>query len=215
MTLPYDAAIFDLDGTLVDSESIIIKAAEVAFAVHGMDMDHALMHGMIGVDATTCRRRLVDHMGAMTADAFTAVWDREISKGYRQNIPLKPGTRRVLEHIHTLGMPIALATSSGRQNAEHKLERTGIAEFFAATITLNEVTYTKPAPEPYLNAAKALDVNPTRCLAFEDSETGARSAMDAGMKVVQVPDILPATGKNAHIVAKTLVEGMVSAGLDL
>ncbi len=215
MNLPYDAVIFDLDGTLVDTESIIVKAAEVAFAVHGMEMDHALMHAMIGVDAVTCRRLLVETMGAMTADAFTAVWDREIAKGYQRDIPLKDGARDVLEKLQIAGIPVALATSSGRQNADAKLERTDIGQYFRATITLDDVENAKPAPEPYLNAANALGVDPTRCLAFEDSETGARAAMDAGMKVVQVPDVVQVSGENAHIVATTLLEGAEKAGLDL
>lgn len=215
MTIPYDAVIFDLDGTLVDSEAIIVKAAEVAFAVHGMEMDHGLIHGMVGVDAVTCRRRLVDHFGAMTADAFTAVWDREIVKGYARDMPLKPHVPEVLSDLYDLGVPIALCTSSGRANAEHKLDRASIAQYFSALVTLDDVIHPKPAAEPYLNAAKALQADPARCLAFEDSETGARAAKDAGMTVVQIPDVVPTQGEHAHHVAETLGEGTVLAGLML
>lgn len=215
MTQPYDAVIFDLDGTLVDSESIIIEAAEIAFAVHGMDMDHALIHSMVGVDAIESRKRLAKALGPITADAFTAIWDREIAKGYARGMPLKPGVHEVLSGIVALGLPVALCTSSGRTNAESKLVRTDIARYFTATITLDDVTNPKPAPEPYLNAARDLNVSPQRCLAFEDSETGARAAMAAGMTVVQVPDILAVSGDFSHFVAETLLQGVEAAGLRL
>lgn len=215
MTLPFDAVIFDLDGTLVDSESIVLKAAEVAFAVHGMEVDHDLLHAMIGVDSITCDQMMVDKLGAMTAEAFNAVWRRESKKLYEKEIPLKLGAVETLTNLRDLGLPVALATSSTRKSADNKLIRTGIGEFFAVTITLDEVIHAKPAPEPYLKAAEALGVAPARCLAFEDSEAGSRAAMEAGMKVVQVPDIVPATGDYAHIVAKTLAEGLITAGLGI
>jgi beta-phosphoglucomutase-like phosphatase (HAD superfamily) len=80
-------------------------------------------------------------------------------------------------------------------------------------VTFDDVTNAKPAPDPYLLSAERLGADPARCVAFEDSETGARSAHAAGMIVVQVPDIHAATGHHAHHIAVSLVEGAHAAGL--
>ena len=80
-------------------------------------------------------------------------------------------------------------------------------------VTFDDVTLAKPAPEPFLLAAALLGVDPKRCLAFEDSEAGAEAAHRAGMTVIQVPDINPASGQFAHIVAPYLLTGAREIGL--
>ena len=90
---------------------------------------------------------------------------------------------------------------------------TGLGPHFAHVVTFDDVAAPKPHPEPYLLAARLLGVDPARCLAFEDSETGARSAHAAGMTVVQIPDIVPATGDYAHHIAPDLLTAARRLGL--
>ncbi len=80
-------------------------------------------------------------------------------------------------------------------------------------VTVDDVARAKPAPDPFLLAARLLGVDPQRCLAFEDSEPGAEAAFAAGMTVVQVPDIVPASGRFAHLVAPDLMAGARAIGL--
>lgn len=80
-------------------------------------------------------------------------------------------------------------------------------------MSFESVTDPKPAPEPYLVAAKGLGINANYCLAFEDTDVGARSALEAGMTVVQVPDLMPSDGRFAHFLAPDLIVGARRAGL--
>jgi beta-phosphoglucomutase-like phosphatase (HAD superfamily) len=106
-----------------------------------------------------------------------------------------------------------MATSSTRAQLDYKLSVTDIATYFSHFVSFDDVTKAKPAPEPFLLAARLLGVDPSRCLAFEDSETGAEAAYRAGMTVVQVPDINPASGRFAHLVAPDLLTGARGIGL--
>jgi HAD superfamily hydrolase (TIGR01509 family) len=110
-------------------------------------------------------------------------------------------------------LPVAVVTSSTREQAARKLRVTGLAARFAVVVTCDDVARTKPAPDPYLAGAALLGVDPAQCLVFEDSETGARAGTAAGCFVVQVPDILPTRGEHARIVASGLLEGARAAGL--
>jgi beta-phosphoglucomutase-like phosphatase (HAD superfamily) len=108
---------------------------------------------------------------------------------------------------------LALATSSRGEPAREKLEGADLLRHFRTVVTFDDVAAPKPAPDAYLLAAERLGVDPRRCLAFEDSETGARAAHAAGMTVVQVPDLHPTKGAHAHHVAPSLLEGAALAGL--
>lgn len=206
----FDAVIFDLDGTLIDSESITQSAGIEAFAKMGIAIDPAFLHSLIGVDDQTGSGIIRARFPAMDTDAFAEAWSLALSRRWDGGVPLKAGTEEVLTRIL---LPKALATSSTRLQADRKLALTGLGVHFAQTVTFNDVTLPKPAPEPYLLAARLLGVDPARCVAFEDSETGARSAHAAGMTVVQVPDIVPTDGTYAHLVAPDLMTAALELGL--
>jgi HAD superfamily hydrolase (TIGR01509 family) len=206
----YDAVIFDLDGTLIDSESVTQAAGIAAFSSLGIVVDPAFLHGLIGIDDQTGAGIIRARYPDLDADAFAAAWTDGVRARYARGVPLKPGTD---ELIGSLALPKALATSSTRAQADHKLRASGLDTHFAHVVTFDDVRAPKPAPEPYLMAARLLGVDPARCLAFEDSETGARSAHAAGMTVVQVPDIVPATGAYAHHIAPDLMTAARLLGL--
>ncbi len=206
----YDAVIFDLDGTLLDTESLTQAAGLQAFADCGEVVDPAFLHGLIGRDDVTGAGIVRAHFPKMDFDAFALVWKRRVIEQYSQGIPLKPGTHELLRAIE---LPMALATSSTRAQLDFKMGVTDIAAYFRHFVTFNDVSHAKPAPDPFLLAAKLLDVDPTRCVAFEDSEAGAEAAHRAGMIVVQVPDINPASGRFAHLVAPDLLTGAREIGL--
>ena len=110
-----------------------------------------------------------------------------------EGLPLKAGARELLQDLSGLGVPLAVATSTRGERARIKLARSGIDGYFRHVVTSSDVTHAKPAPDLYLLAAQRLGVPPAECLALEDSEFGVRAATAAGIRVIQVPDLISAT----------------------
>ncbi len=210
----FDAVVFDLDGTLIDTEALCNEAGVEACAALGLPVSRAFFDSLAGIDDRTRARLIGEHVGAtVELSAFLEEWDRLCLRRYERGIPLKAGAGELLGRLEAAGLPVALATSSRREPAEAKLRLTGLARHFRTLVTFDDVAAPKPAPDPYLLAAERLGVAPGRALAFEDSETGARSAHAAGLTVVQVPDLHPTRGAHAHHVAASLLEGAALAGL--
>ena len=206
----YDALLFDLDGTLVDTESIALATGLAAFAAHGHQMDEGFMHSLVGKDEPTATRLIRAAVPGLDLDAVNRDWRAGFNAGVEAGLVLKPGAEALLA-MTTL--PLAIVTSTGRPGAHRKLALAGIAGVFRHVVTLDDVAAPKPAPEPYLLAASLLGLPPGRCLVFEDSETGAEAAHRAGCVVVQVPDVVPSAGRWAHHLAPDLLTGARMAGL--
>lgn len=206
----FDAILFDLDGTLIDTESLALRAGMQAFARLGHPVEHAFLHRLVGRDQPTSRQIIAAAMPQVDQDALHPIWQAEFLAAMAGGLPLKPGAARL---VAARLRPMAIVTSSGRLEAHRKLGLAGLADAFAHVITLDDVRAPKPAPEPYLLAAARMGVAPARCLAFVDSEAGAEAAFRAGCRVVQVPDLVPSAGRWAHHLAPGLIEGARSAGL--
>lgn len=206
----YDAILFDLDGTLIDTESIAIATGIAAFTAHGHRVDEAFMHALIGKDEPTASTIIRAALPEADLMAVNRDWRAGFDARVEDGLPLKPGA---VELLAGPALPRVLVTSTNRDGAHRKLHVAGIARSFAHVVTLNDVEAPKPAPAPYLLAARLLGVEPARCLVFEDSETGAEAAFRAGCVVVQVPDIAPSAGQWAHHLAPDLLTGARMAGL--
>ena len=105
-------------------------------------------------------------------------------------IPLKSGAEELLQDLKRGGIPMAVATSTPNPRATHMLRNSGMLQAFDVVVAGDQVQRGKPLPDIYLRAAELLGVPPERCLALEDSENGVRSALAAGMTVIQVPDLV-------------------------
>lgn len=206
----FDAVLFDLDGTLIDTERLAINATIAAFGAMGFAVDLAFLHSLVGKDLPTGDRLIVARYPTLDLAEMNrrvaATMDSDVLSG----MPLKSGVRDLLAQIR---QPKAVVTSSSRVRAIEKIAQAGLTAEFGHLITLDDVTRAKPAPEPYLLAAERLGVAPARCLVFEDSEVGAQAAQAAGMRVVQVPDMVPSLGRFAHHLADDLLSGARAAGL--
>ena len=206
----YDAILFDLDGTLIDTESIALATGMAAFAALGHSVDEAFMHALVGKDEPTAARMIRAALPGVDLDGVNQHWRKGFNDGVDAGLRLKPGAQDLLP---ALTHPLAIVTSTGRKGAHHKLGLAGIAGAFTHVVTLDDVRAPKPDPEPYLLAATLFGISPKRCLVFEDSETGAEAAHRAGCVVVQVPDIVPSEGRWAHHLAPDLLTGARMAGL--
>ncbi|MCT8331432.1 HAD family hydrolase [Albidovulum sediminis] len=211
--MPYSAVIFDLDGTLIDSESLWSVATREVLAEMSFDPAHPVLDRLFGVDMATCAGLLGAAFPGLDLADFDARLTARTDQVEGRGIPLKPGARELLDILHARALPRAIATSTRRDRAHHKLHLTGLDRHFATVVTFDCVDRAKPAPDAYLLAAQRLGVDPGACLVFEDSDPGTRAAHAAGMTVVQVPDMVaPGTDLATHI-APSLLEGARMAGL--
>lgn len=207
--MTYHAVIFDLDGTLLDTEAITHAAGIEAFASMGVDVDPAFLHGLVGKDDATGGAIIRATYPDLDPLVFDRAWTTAARRRMAGGVPLKPFA---LDLLASIAQPRAIATSSGRESAARKLAVSGLPAF-AHVVTFDDVARPKPAPDPYLLAARLLGVDPAACIAFEDSDVGAASARAAGMTVVQVPDLVPTDGRHAHHLAPDLLAGARAAGL--
>ena len=190
--LPFapDAVIFDMDGLMLDSERAINACMASAARELGHALPDSLWLKMIGGGDGLCRRLLSEQIGEAAADALLlrseALYDAVADAG----IDHRPGIVELLEWLVARGIPRAVATSTRRPLAMRKLAAAGLLPYFDAVCTSSDVAKPKPAPDVYLLAASTLGVAPSRCLVLEDSPTGVRAALAAGMTPVQVPDML-------------------------
>jgi HAD superfamily hydrolase (TIGR01509 family) len=185
-----DAVVFDMDGLMLDSERAITDCMTRAAAEAGHDLPAGLWLEMVGTGDAACRAMLADRLGEAAADALLdhagALYTEVVDAG----VPHRPGLLDLLDWLQAAGIPRAVATSTRRPLALRKLRRAGLLERFHAICTSSDVAHPKPAPDVYLLAAARLGVAPARCLVLEDSPTGVRAALAAGMTPVQVPDLV-------------------------
>ena len=188
---PFDAVIFDMDGTLLDTESVFRTIVFDVCTELGFEMTDDVHRSMVGSSHERTQQLLIESYGV----AFPyAMFDERCRFIMRERshagVPLKPGAREFVTALRENGVPTAVATSSRNPHAQHHLGAAGLLDLFDTIVTRDDVLNPKPHPEPYLTAAGRLGIDPTRCLALEDSHTGVRAAHAAGMQTIMVPDLV-------------------------
>jgi len=191
---PLSAVIFDKDGLLLDTETVVRQAMFDACTDLGHTMEDTLFLSLIGGDRTNTDERLRAHFGA---DFPLAVYRERCRVHFehicREEVPVKPGARELLMFLKRRRIPAGVATSTNRARSEENLRRTGLSEFIDVLVTRDDVRFAKPHPECFLKAASLLGAAPAECLALEDSHHGIRAAHAAGMAAIMVPDMLRPT----------------------
>lgn len=209
------AVLFDMDGTLLDSEKLWdVSLAELAVHLGGT-LGAATRAAMVGSNMRTSLELLFGDVGADPAPAALAeagAWlGARTGELFAAGLPWRPGAQALLTAVRAAGWPAALVTNTERVLTERALDTLG-REHFAVTVCGDEVRAGKPDPEPYRRAARLLGVDPQRCLAVEDSPTGAAAATAAGCAVLVVPSEVdvPAGPRRA---LRTSLEGVDVAEL--
>jgi HAD superfamily hydrolase (TIGR01509 family) len=200
------AVFFDMDGLLVDSERLWLETeAEVMAGLGGpwgAEHQEALVGGSLA--------RTVAYMLRLTGPVATeeqvgrALMDGMTDR-LRTQVPMMPGAKDLLAEVAAAGIPAALVSSTHRALMEYALDGIG-RDSFAVTVAGDEVTHTKPDPEPYLTAARLLGVEPARCVVLEDSPNGVAAGAAAGCAVVAVPSVVPIPPAPGRVVVGSLRE---------
>ena len=191
---PVEAVIFDMDGLLIDTEAVYIKAYQAGAAIMGVELPLSFCHSMIGTPSPECDRMVQEFFGpAFRLDDFNGHVDDHAARMLEAGVPVKAGAVELLAFLGERGLPLAIATSSSRRTTERHLGRAGLLGHFRALATRDDVVRGKPNPDIHLEAARRLSVAPERCLAFEDSNTGLTAAHAAGTMAIMVPDLVPPT----------------------
>lgn len=184
------AVVFDLDGTLIDSEALVKEAHFAACGELGVTMSEAQFLSLVGMHRDANNESLRAFYGSdfpleRFHDATRAFVGERVA-------PLKAGAVELMLALDDLALPFGLATSSRRPWVERHFSAHGLTERFRAVVTRQDVENGKPYPDPYLRASELLGASPLDVLAIEDSHPGVRSAHGAGCMTVMVPDLLAA-----------------------
>ncbi|CAG4966020.1 unnamed protein product [Parnassius apollo] len=204
--------IFDLDGLLIDSEKLYTEAFTNVCAMYGKEFTWELKKNILGFQGHECAEKIIKALNIPTSvEKFMDECRKEYEVVFR-NVQLMPGAQKLVEHLHNKGVPLALATSSGQDSVDLKMQnhKDFLKNFHHLTMGTSdpEVTKGKPDPAIFLVCASKFPDKPSPedCLVFEDAANGVKAACAANMQVVVVPDprIEPEELKNATLQLKSL-----------
>ena len=201
-----DAVIFDMDGLMLDTEQVSLRAWTQATRDLGLEMAELHAHAIIGMNQAGSRAYLREHLGAAFPweDCARRTHEIYLQILHDEGIGLKPGLTELLDWLDAHRIPLAVATSTRHELAIGKLTDAGIIERFTQVVGGDQVAHGKPAPDIYLEAAARLGIRPGVAVALEDSFNGVRSAHAAGIPVIMVPDLVAATPAISRLAVATL-----------
>ncbi|MEU1303716.1 HAD family phosphatase [Streptomyces shenzhenensis] len=200
------AVLLDMDGTLVDTEGFWWEVEVEVFAGLGHTLDDSWRHVVVGGPMTRSAGFLIEATGADITLADLSVL---LNEGFEDRIghalPLMPGATRLLAELYEQEIPTALVSASHRRIIDRVMVSLG-PQHFGLSVAGDEVSRTKPHPDPYLFAASGLGVDPARCAVVEDTATGVAAAEAAGCRVVAVPSVAPIAPADRRTVVGSLEE---------
>jgi HAD superfamily hydrolase (TIGR01509 family) len=211
------AVLFDMDGLLLDTESVVLECFREACTAQGLvDKEH-VFYQCIGLRRADSRLVLDRELGNLIdLDRFDADWEHRIDARLSKQVPVKSGVEQVLQHLYKAGVPAVVATSTPTDIATANLKLAGLFDYMTAVLGGEQVEQGKPNPEIYLKAAGLAGCDAHECAAFEDSDPGTLAAVRSGALTVQVPDLRPPSVETlalGHLVVADLLTGARGIGL--
>jgi HAD superfamily hydrolase (TIGR01509 family) len=183
-----DAVVFDLDGVILETEELWNEVREGLARERGGRWSDSAQADMMGMSSTEWSRYMHEALGVPDPpEEISREVVHRMAARYEESLPLIDGAADAVKRL-AARWPLGLASSSNRELIDRALKVSGLAPYFRVTVSSEEVERGKPAPDVYLEAARRLEVEPTRCAAIEDSASGIRSAHAAGMVVVAIPN---------------------------
>ncbi|MFM6962683.1 MAG: HAD family hydrolase [Micrococcales bacterium] len=205
MTSSLQAVLFDMDGTLIDSEHYWMEAENDLAKISGASWTEQDGLNLVGMSLYDSSEILKEKLRlSLDNDEIISRLTDTVVKRLGNTIPWRPGALELLTNLRERGIKTALVTMSMRRNALAVSQNVGF-DAFDVVIAGDDVTHGKPHPEPYLKAADALGVDITHCVAFEDSLTGLTSAERSGAVAIGVPNVVEIPAKPDRIIWPTLV----------
>lgn len=186
-----EAAIFDLDGTLIDSMWLWYQIDVEFLAQFGAEVPADLQKSIEGMSFTETAQYFRERFPYIpySVEQLKKIWNDMAHHKYAHEVTLKPGIQEFLRHLKEKGIKTGVATSNSRELVEVALTNLGIRDYFDSIRTACEVEKGKPAPDIYLRVAKDLEVEPAKCMCFEDVPAGIMAGKNAGMVTCAIEDV--------------------------
>lgn len=186
---PIAAVVFDMDGVLVDTEQLWDEVREALTEEWGGRYTPEAQEAMMGMSSLEWSRYLHEVVGLRERpETISAEVVRRMLARYETDLPVVPGAVDAVRRLAGAGLRLAVASSSNRELIDAVLRALELTALFEVTVSSEEVARGKPAPDVYLEAARRLALEPSRCAAIEDSASGIRAAKAAGMRVIAYPN---------------------------
>ena len=210
------AVLWDLDGTIVDTEPYWFEAEYAVVAAHGDSWSDEHARAVVGFDLLDSGRYMIEHGGVrLTPHEIVEMMLDSAVSNIKRSVPWRPGARELLADVRASDILTALVTMSWRRFANEVMEALP-AGAFDVSVVGDDVERGKPHPDPYLLAAERLGVDITRCIAIEDSPTGVASALAAGATVLAVPHVVDVPMRNdvnGRMIRRDTLAGLTAADL--
>ena len=190
----FDAVIFDCDGVLADSEGISNRVLAEMVQLLGCPLSlQEVRRRFIGVPMAEVVKTLQAKLGHDLPTIWHSQFHARRAEAFRRELRAIPGVQSLLQSLTGAGVPVAVASGAERDKVVSNLKLIGLDVYFPARVfTGSDVPHSKPAPDVYLLAAKSLGLDPARCAVVEDSATGVRAGVAAGMRVFGYAADMPA-----------------------
>jgi len=195
----FDAILFDMDGTIFDSEVVHREAWKITANQFGQVFTNEMYLKFIGITTPDCMKLAITMFNnEVKLQEFSACYFDNLKTLIKHGVPIKTGFLDYLHFIKKLDKSLGIVTSSTITGVQSNFAHHDFYSEFKIVVTRDDVNHFKPNPEPYLLACERLAVNPQRVIVFEDSNTGATSALEAGCYTIGIPDLVAFNRETAN-----------------